>query len=236
MFATRERACSGYLLEYADTHLWLDAGAGTWQNLLQQIDYRDLTGVLLTHRHPDHTTDVFQAFHARRYGDQGEMPPIPLWAPQETLDRLVAFAERIKETFDMRAIAAGDSFEHGGARFSFYDMAHPVETVGVRVEYEGAVFAYSADTGPSAAFAELARDADLFVCEATLQDSDGEWEGHTHASRAAEIAASLGVKHLLLTHLPPARDLGLSLTEAHKASSKVKLELANDGQRFEVGV
>ena len=65
MYATPERACSGYLVEIDDQTLWLDAGAGTWRNLMRHTDFRDLSGVLLSHRHPDHTTDVFQADHAR---------------------------------------------------------------------------------------------------------------------------------------------------------------------------
>src|SRR5687767_4387787 len=95
MFATRERACSGYLLEIDGHHLWLDAGAGTWRNLLKHCAYQDLAGVILTHGHPDHTSDVFQAYHARNYGQAERLPTIPLWAPQDTVDKLVGYSEGI---------------------------------------------------------------------------------------------------------------------------------------------
>ena len=68
MFQTLERSCAGYLIEVDGANLWLDAGAGTWLNLQRSIRYEDLDGVVLTHGHPDHTTDVLQAYHARRYG------------------------------------------------------------------------------------------------------------------------------------------------------------------------
>ncbi|MGI8408187.1 MAG: MBL fold metallo-hydrolase [Actinomycetota bacterium] len=236
IFATEDRAASGYLLRFGDNNLWLDAGAGTWRNLLSHIDWRALGGVILTHEHPDHTTDVFQAFHARRYGTKEKLPPLPLWAPAPTLAKLEAFSPKIVEAFDMRSIEAGATFQWCGAVFSFHRMDHSgIETVGVRVESQGATFAYSADTGPGADFPSLVQDADLFICEASFQESDEKWEGHMSASQAAEVAADLGVKHLVLTHLPVGRDLGLSLTEAPRDAKGTTVRLADDGQVFEVG-
>ena len=109
MFATRERACAGYLVEIDGTRLWMDAGAGTWRHLLQYVDYENLDGVLLTHRHPDHVTDVFQCGHARWLGPPEPLPPIPLWAPGETLDRLSSYYENITQMFDIQPVKAGGS-------------------------------------------------------------------------------------------------------------------------------
>lgn len=235
MYATRERACSGYLLEVGGRHVWLDAGAGTWRNLIEHIDYQDIDAVILTHQHPDHTSDVFQAFHARNYGGETPLPVIPLWAPGPTIAALRAFNDSIDESFEMNKVVDGGSIDYASATFSFTLMAHPVETLGVRVEAEDAVFAYSADSGTSADFESLAASADLFVCEATFQDSDEEWTGHMSASQAAGVAAGVGVTRLLLSHLPPGRDLGISLAEADAAGGAVQIQLAADGQRFEVG-
>ena len=236
-FQTPERAASGYLVQIGDTNLWLDAGAGTWRNLLDVIDYRSLSGVVLSHRHPDHTTDVFQAFHARRHGPDGQLPNLPLWAPRETLDTLSGFSEGITEAFDLNPVQAGDTLSLAGAKVSFFEMAHlGPETVGVRIEKDGGVFAYSSDTGPGADFAALAQGADLFICEATYQDSDADdWAGHMMASAAASAAAACGVKTLVLTHLPPGRDHELSLTEAKRNGGDMDIRLAEDGLRLEVG-
>ena len=43
-----------------------------------------------------------------------------------------------------------------------------------------------------------------------------------------------GVRDLVLSHLPPRRDLGLSLQQAHQNAKGVRLQLADDGQRYEV--
>lgn len=234
MFATTERAASGYLLRFGGANLWLDAGAGTWRNLLGHIEYPDIGGVVLTHHHPDHTSDVFQAYHARMYGQAEPLPVIPLWAPQETIDRCLAFAEGIGDSFDLRPVSAGDVFDFDGARVSFHDMAHPPQTLGVRVEKDGRVLAYSADTGPGADFSGLIKDADLFICEATFQATDEEWEGHMHSAVAAEVATRYGVRHLVLTHLPPRRDLQQSLDQAIQSSKGMRVELAADGKVYEI--
>jgi ribonuclease BN (tRNA processing enzyme) len=234
MYATRERAAAGYLLRLSDVNVWLDAGAGTWRNLLRHIDYPDLHAVVLTHRHPDHTTDVFQAHHAISYGPIQDLPKVPLWAPEEVTVALKGFSERMTEAFDLHPVAAGDSIEFAGGRFSFFHMAHPVVTLGVRVEFDRGVFAYTGDTGPGADFEGLIKGADVLICEATFQDSDGPWEGHMYASAAAELAERYGVARLVLTHLPPERDLGLSLTEAHRNSEGLQVELAEDNRTYEI--
>lgn len=234
MFQTPERAASGYLLTLGEHHLWLDAGSGTWRRLLEHIDYADIDGVMLTHRHPDHVTDLFQAYHARLFGPRRDLPVIPLWAPIETIDVVREFAPEIERAFELRDVRAGGALEWNGTTFRFTAMAHPPETVGVRVERDGAALAYSADTGRDADFSELAQDAGVFICEATYQDSDEEWEGHLRASSAAEIAGDRSVGRLLLTHLPPERDLELSVAEAKRVATDLDVTIAEEGSLVEV--
>lgn len=233
-YATRERAASGYLLEVNGRYVWMDAGGGTWRNLLSHIDFRDLAGVLITHDHPDHTTDVFQAYHARELTEDKPMEPIPLWAPKQTIDALVGFSKKFGERFELQPIRGGDSFEFAGAQFSFVETAHSEDTVGVRIGCDGAVLAYSADAGPDSDFKALAGNADLFLCEATFQDSDELWEGHLSAAQAGAAALDVGVKKLVLTHLPPNRDLTLSVAQANGAFDGIPVELATDGARYEI--
>lgn len=68
----------------------------------------------------------------------------------------------------------------------------------------GQVFAFVMDTRVCDAAVELARGADLLVCEATFlhRDADlAEQYAHLTARQAAELAREAGVRRLVLTHL-----------------------------------
>nr|WP_272905667.1 MBL fold metallo-hydrolase [Sediminivirga luteola] len=63
--------------------------------------------------------------------------------------------------------------------------------------------AFSGDTGRCDGVLEAARDADLFVCEATYLEAGRQaTEGHGHLTgrMAGRLAADAGVKHLVLSH------------------------------------
>ncbi len=83
---------------------------------------------------------------------------------------------------------------------------------------------YSGDSAPSDELVEAARDADLFVCEATLLrgDLDGEPRGHLSLDEAVEAFEASGAKRLLVTHRP--REL----------RTPDEFELAYDGLELEV--
>lgn len=68
----------------------------------------------------------------------------------------------------------------------------------------GQVFAFVMDTRTCAAALELARGADLLVCEATFLHRDAhlaEQYAHLTARSAAELARDAGARRLVLTHL-----------------------------------
>jgi ribonuclease BN (tRNA processing enzyme) len=83
-----------------------------------------------------------------------------------------------------------------------------LETYGFRVTNGEATLAYTGDTGPSDRIADLARDVDLLVCEATLEtgEADGEPRGHLSADEALAAYAASGARRLLLTHRPSELD------------------------------
>src|SRR5208282_3547505 len=91
-------------------------------------------------------------------------------------------------------------------------MNHPVETFGFRLEHAGRSLAYSADTGQTGALVELARDAEVLLCEASFAPADDAAaaalpEGlHLTARQAGQHAARAGVGQLVLTHLVPWND------------------------------
>ncbi|MST35088.1 ribonuclease Z, partial [Acidimicrobiaceae bacterium USS-CC1] len=67
----------------------------------------------------------------------------------------------------------------------------------------GRSFALIMDTRPCPGAVELARGADLVVCESTFLSSEADLAhryGHMTAAQAATLAAEAGARRLVLTH------------------------------------
>jgi ribonuclease BN (tRNA processing enzyme) len=217
-FPVLGRPASGYLIEQDSTRIWCEAGPGTFVTLPVDPDLID--AVVISHQHPDHTTDLLTAFHFFRYRPEPRLG-IPVYCPQEVRDRLREFVEvsdhtELTRTFDFHTVTGGDEVEVGNVRLSFRWADHSVPTLASRWEANGRVFAYSADTGPAGDWIKVANDADLFLCEASYQGEPGShpYPHHLTAADAGSLARQQRVKQLMLTHIPPYLDSSRSVAEA----------------------
>jgi ribonuclease BN (tRNA processing enzyme) len=153
-----------------------------------------------------------------------------LWLPPEGAARLADFGTRLgwedmfSTVFEQREFSDGQPFEAAGLEVTPVELPHyTLQTFGLRVSNGDKTIAYSGDTGPSDRLAELARDVDLFICEATLErpEYDGAIRGHLSAEEAVAAFEASGARRLLVTHRP--RELLLA-----------DLEQAYDGLEVEV--
>jgi ribonuclease BN (tRNA processing enzyme) len=229
----------GYLVTEDGYHLWVDAGTGTFARLQQVIPVDHVGAMLITHGHPDHFVDIIPTFYARHYGRLGK-PGLPFWSPGGFTDiaaNLVAENGRnvMAEAYEFRTAEAGVPFELGPFRITPFEMQHiGVLTLGYRIQSDGAVLAYTGDTGPCDAAVELARDADLFLSEATYQNASRLFPFHLSASQAGDLAKSASVGHLVLTHLTPELDHRVSIREAADTYDG-PIDIAVPGMVLEVG-
>jgi ribonuclease BN (tRNA processing enzyme) len=92
----------------------------------------------------------------------------------------------------------------GDITLTFSRSDHPVETLAVRADCDGASIAYTADTGNDWALASLGPGIDLALVEATLDEVNGV--PHLTAAQAGSQAREAGVASLVLTHLAPGAD------------------------------
>jgi ribonuclease BN (tRNA processing enzyme) len=180
------------------TNLVLDLGPGTFAHLQRYIDPASVTAVVITHRHPDHWTDLHPLATQARFvlGREG----IPVLSPAG-LDRRADLAG--SSTLDFRPTADGDSARIGALDLTFHRTDHPVETLAVRVDGAGQVLGYSADTGPRWSLTQLGTGLDLVLCEASYTaDQEGDL-GHMSGRQAGEQGRRAGVRRLVLTHRWP---------------------------------
>lgn len=198
------------------------------------VDPDLVDAVVISHQHPDHTTDLLTAYHSFRYRPEPRLG-IPVYCPEEVRDRLRDFVEvsdhlELTRTFDFRPVAGGDRIEVGEIQVSFMWSDHSVPTLASRWEANGRVFAYSADTGPAGDWMKVADNADLFLCEASYQGVPGtnSYPHHLTATEAGTVARRQQARHLMLTHIPPYLDPSLSVAEA-EATFDRPVELAVPG-------
>ena len=232
-------ATCGYLLSHEGSHLWLDAGTGTFANLQLHIEVRDIAAIVITHGHPDHFVDVVPAFYARHYGGLGD-PGLPFYSPEgftNLLSLLVSEDGRdvMGQAFAFQTLVDGDRVQVGPFDIQAYEMRHVgVVALGYRIRAGDAVLAYTGDTGPCDAVIEMARDADVLMAEASYQDASELLPFHLSARQAAEHAKAANVGRLLLTHILPTLDPAVSLAEARSAFDG-SVEIAEQGMVTGIG-
>jgi ribonuclease BN (tRNA processing enzyme) len=205
-------AHSGYLVECDGRRLLLDCGPGVLSRLRQGEQWPELDAIAITHFHLDHWGDLVPWVWGSMYRSRdGELHKPDVWVYKggheylENLGTRLGFPDMFDRVFIVKEYTGGQPFEAGGFEVHPIRLPHyRLETYGFRVSRNGSTLAYSGDSGPSDALAELARDADLFVCEATLErgELDGEPRGHLDIEEALDAYAKSGARRLLLTHRP----------------------------------
>ena len=236
-------ASSSYLVQSSGASVVLDCGPGSFPNLRRAIDYRSVTAVVLSHLHADHIIDLVPYHDGLRHGPGADTSRrVPLWAPPGGLAALRALgvalghgADHFEQTFAIEEYDPAAPLAIGNFRLSFTPTQHYIPCWGIRCAAGGATLAYSADTGPTLAVVELARDADLFLCEATLlaREAPEDRPGHLTAAEAGALARQAGARRLLLTHLWP--ELGLeALLARGQAAFGGPTALAREGDRHRI--
>jgi ribonuclease BN (tRNA processing enzyme) len=240
------RACSGFVLEHAGARVILDLGYGTLPRLLGLLNSSVADGidaVIVTHAHADHMVDLHGLFRARRFGRPGA-PAIPLYAPDGVVARVTSLEEdggqMVRQVFDFHRLPSKPR-AIGPFRLESLPLPHWVPNAGIRLCAPGLTLAYTGDTGPDPALAELGRDADLFVIEATnrvplASGGSGQTEPRMHLSavEAGSAAAAARADRILLTHFWPGSDRpSLRDTAAEHFAGQVLL--AEEGFEVELG-
>jgi ribonuclease BN (tRNA processing enzyme) len=237
-FPGPDSPASSYLVTAEGFSLVLDLGSGALGALQRHVGLYDIGAVCLSHLHPDHCIDLCGYYVARKYCPGGIKPRIPVYGPTGAADRMARAygidpGPGMAEIFDFVTVCASQQI--GPFQVIAARVSHPVEAYGFRIEYGGRVVAYSGDTGECAALVELARGADLFLCEASFVDRPGLPVGvHLTAAQAGEHAARADVARLVLTHLVPWNDPACTLAEAKASNFRGHIELAQQGATYEL--
>ncbi|WP_204075212.1 MBL fold metallo-hydrolase [Planotetraspora phitsanulokensis] len=205
-------------MDWDGYRLVLDLGYATLPRLLTHWPDGAVDAVVITHEHPDHCVDLHGLFRMRFYGDSNG-PRLPLYCPPGVLDRISGLEPDVdlETVFEVHSLPG--SYQVGPFDLIGLSLPHYVPNAGVRLQADGITLAYSGDTGPTPALAELGRDADLFIVEAT--DRDGETSRLERnlltSTEAGHWARRAGARRLMLTHFWPGNDRAASVAAAQLA-------------------
>lgn len=208
----RGRMCTSHLVEHDGYRLLLDCGNGSLSNLAACVDVADVDAVLLSHLHVDHFADIYSLYYALRLHPSGPRS-VPLYAPagaQEHLARLMPAESRsaFASGCPVTEATVGDVLHLGPLTATLFGAAHPIEVLAPRIEADGQVLSYSGDSGECRELVDAARDADLFVCDASWRDRDGPHPPGLHMTgrQAGSHAARAGAHRLLTAHVLPTNE------------------------------
>jgi ribonuclease BN (tRNA processing enzyme) len=220
-------ACSGYLV---DDRLLLDCGPGVLAKMREREPWPTVESIAITHLHLDHWGDLVPWVWGSLFGPGESMPQPKLWLPPGSREQLrstlalLGSEDMFDRAFDVAEYAARVPFQAAeGLEVTAVPVEHyEIQAFGFRVRGDR-VLGYSGDSGPSDALAEIAREADLLLTEATLENGgyDGPARGHLSPEEAAVAASDARALRVILTHRPIERE------------SPPDVELAYDGLELE---
>ena len=227
-----DRAGPSTLLKVGESeHVLVDAGRGCLMRMAAAGSGPTLlAGVLVTHLHSDHLTDLNDIITMHWVMSDGPVP-LPIWGPVGIADfvdhTMAALAPDIRyriahhddlawePAVEVSEVGSGDRFEVGTSMVSVHQTDHaPVEpSVGFRFEHGHYVVALAGDTVPCRGLDDLCADADAYV-QSVIRDDlirsianprmQDLLHYHSSVSQAGETAARNRVGRLVLTHMVPA--------------------------------
>jgi len=233
-FGSEGRRHSAYLIEAEGQSILVDCGPTILQALKQmRFDTGSIDLVLLTHLHGDHFGGVPFLFMEYRY-ENPRTRPLAIHGPPDTQRRVEAVFRALYEKTASEPsphpvhyveVAPGGPHVAGPARVTALPVPHVAELVcfAYRLEIAGRTIVYSGDTAWTDDLVELARGADVFLCECSTFET--RVPIHVSYPEVAARAGDLGCRRLVLTHLG---------SEPLARRGEITIECAEDGMVIEL--
>lgn len=233
-----KRSSCSVLVETGNQKIILDAGPGTMRRLLETgNEIFDITHVIFSHFHPDHTSELVPFLFANKYPDKSRrQKPLTLIGGKgfaEFFNGLKnVFGEWIELSPGIVDILELDNIRHCTMDFAQFHLEsipvnHRPESIAIKIKsLQNTSLVYSGDTDFSENLITLASYTDLLICESAVPDSY-KVPGHLTPSMAGKIATKAGISFLILTHFYPECDL-FDIEKQCRTTYNGRLVLAED--------
>ena len=226
-FGSGGRSNTCFHLTGAQTNLLIDCGASSLPAMKQiGVVPDDIDLILITHFHGDHFAGLPFLLLDAQFSRRSR--PLLIAGPEGIETRLTQVMEALFENsartprkFDLSvvALAPAERRTFGAVTVTPFTVVHGESGgpfLGYRIEAEGRVIAYSADTEWTDTLVPLAHEADLFIAEAYVYDRIVR--NHLSLTTLEAHLPEINPKRLVLTHMSDdmlARLPALAHTTAH---------------------
>jgi ribonuclease BN (tRNA processing enzyme) len=236
------RRAPAHLVQHGDTNLLVDCGSGATHGLARAgLTLDRLSGLALTHLHPDHTGDLVSLLFAlsNPVGPQraGELP---LYGPEGTAKLLEGLRSVYGRWVEPRggplafsALSDGASVTLGELTVRAFSVVHVKGSFALRFEAGGRAIAFSGDSGPCPGLERAAQGADLFLCECASREGD-TYKGHMGPADVGRCASAAGCREVVLTHLYDGVDEAATLGRVRELFGG-PVRFGEDGLRIDLG-
>lgn len=203
-FPKAGEACSGVLIQAGKKNFLFDMGCGVYSKLLKKIDVRDLNGIFISHWHYDHMSDLgtlkYNMSYRRRIGE--DVLRLGIYAPQSSETEFSAMNDN--DFFRINTVQEGVVYDDGEVKVTACHVEHTIECYAYCLEAYGRKVVYYTDTIYRPQDIDFIKNADLFICEATITEGSKHTTGNGHMSdiEAGMLAREAKVKAMCLYHLP----------------------------------
>jgi ribonuclease BN (tRNA processing enzyme) len=223
-----DRSACAILVETGRAKILFDLGPGTIRRLLEyRVSIFDITHLAFSHFHPDHTSEWVPFIFATKYpdGTQRKKRLTVLGGTglksfykglQGAYGHWIVLPKTQMTLRELDAVA-GETMAFDDFRLTARPVDHRPESLAYRIEdRRGRSVVYSGDTDECSSLPELARKADLLICEAAMPDQL-KVPGHLTPGLAGRMAQKANAQRLVLTHLYPPCDEVDIVKQARKA-------------------
>jgi ribonuclease BN (tRNA processing enzyme) len=233
-----KRSACAVLVETGDAKILMDVGPGTIRQLLQiGVTIFDITHVLLSHFHPDHSGELVPLLFSNKYpNSHRRVQPMVLIGGSGLIEffsglesvygEWIRLPSSLFQAISLESIC-GEALRYKGFQINSIPVMHRPESLAYRItDSFGKTIVYSGDTDVSENLVAIARLADVFICESAFPD-EMKKAGHLTPSEAGRIATEAGVRKLVLTHFYPECDMTDMMGQCRK-TFKGDLVIAED--------
>ena len=228
---------SAYLVRLGDAALLLDLGQGCFPALAALHEPSLLSGVFISHLHPDHFIDLIPLRHYLCRVEASHDRLVPVMAPRGLDQRLDALYDQpgfSAAAFEQLPLATGVR-TLGPFALEVQAVRHSGESFAVRVAAPGSGgpgLVYTGDIADPDDVRALIREGDMLLSEATFGPGPvPSGVPHLDGPMVGKLAAATRTSHVVITHIRMGCDLG-ETSASVRGEFQGAVSLASPGARY----